>query len=644
MSIPFLTIKPGDSIFVLTGKVPAFLARMIPERHHLIISIITDAFRQQKALVFSWFAANIGAGLLEGVSIAVLYLAISVLLDGTANVAGDAQNVAESLGWLVRIANQMVGQFGKQAVFIGLIVIVAVSQIAQSGLSFCGVWFSSVVRLRVRRGVMRSVLGQAFDISFSEINRYKTGNIWTYMANAKGIEKAIGEVNSLIHGIVIAIVYCIALLLLSWEMTFAALIIMALLSVGLRRIMKWINMTAEESLSLTHRLNSGIADYLSGMRLIRSFGAEDDAKEVMHRDIDRSSELTLRSTLLNSSITPLVDVTTFITLSVALIGASMVLQDRFTEILPTILTFILVLFRLMPRIGLLNSLRARLNTMWPVLADSMEFLRKDNKEIIKKGGVEYNKLKDKIEFRDVSLSYVSGERKAVSSINFTIPKGNHVALVGESGSGKSSIMDMLIGLYEPTAGSIIIDGIDQKDLDMDQWRRSIGVVGQDTFLFAAAIRDNIAFAKPDATEEEIVRASRIAHAHDFIIDLENGYDTVLGNRGYRLSGGQCQRLALARAILRDPDVLILDEATSDLDSQSEKFIQDALDSFAKGRTIVSIAHRLSTIMKADLIIVLENGHIVEKGTHDELLLLDGHYSGFWNLQSAGEASASNASV
>jgi ATP-binding cassette subfamily B protein/subfamily B ATP-binding cassette protein MsbA len=252
--------------------------------------------------------------------------------------------------------------------------------------------------------------------------------------------------------------------------------------------------------------------------------------------------------------------------------------------------------------------------------------------MIRRGGKPFVGLSNGIEFRNVFLNYLTDERAAVSGLSFFVPRGGTLALVGESGAGKSSVVDLLLGLFEPTQGEILVDGVSLKDIDGETWRRKIGVVSQDTFLFASSIRENIAFSEPEATEEAIVNAARVAHADEFISELESGYDTQLGDRGFRLSGGQRQRLAMARAFLRDPEVLILDEATSNLDSQSEYLIQRALESFGENRTVVIVAHRLSTVRGADKILVMHQGRLVEQGTHDELVERKGTYAGMWRLQ------------
>jgi ATP-binding cassette subfamily B protein/subfamily B ATP-binding cassette protein MsbA len=212
-----------------------------------------------------------------------------------------------------------------------------------------------------------------------------------------------------------------------------------------------------------------------------------------------------------------------------------------------------------------------------------------------------------------------------------------VALVGSSGAGKSSLADLLVGLYEPTEGQMLVDGTPLADFDLISWQQQLGVVSQDTFLFNATIAENISHGSPNATRAQIVEAAEKAQAAGFISDLPDGYDTLIGERGYLLSGGQRQRLSLARAILRDPELLILDEATSALDTQSERLVQQAIDQFERQHTVLVIAHRLSTIVKADLICVLDKGQIVEQGNHQELLEKHGIYAGLWRQQVSMES-------
>jgi ATP-binding cassette subfamily B protein/subfamily B ATP-binding cassette protein MsbA len=242
-------------------------------------------------------------------------------------------------------------------------------------------------------------------------------------------------------------------------------------------------------------------------------------------------------------------------------------------------------------------------------------------------------LRQAIELRGVTLRYHPEEAPAVAEVSCTVPQGKFTALVGISGAGKSTVADLLLRLFEPTAGAVLVDGVTLKSFSPTSWRARVGVVSQETFLFHASVRENIAFGKPDATLEEVVAAAKQAYADEFIRRLADGYETVIGDRGYRLSGGQRQRIALARALIRQPELLVLDEATSALDTESERFIQQAMEGQRGKRTLLVIAHRLSTITGADQILVLDAGRVVEQGTHETLLAHEGIYARLWRLQS-----------
>ena len=246
--------------------------------------------------------------------------------------------------------------------------------------------------------------------------------------------------------------------------------------------------------------------------------------------------------------------------------------------------------------------------------------------------VEPSRVRGDIVFRDVGFRYPNSERAVLSGVSFDAPAGTMVALVGHSGAGKTTLSNLVARFHDPTEGTVRLDGVDLRDIALSSYRRLLGIVEQDVFLFDGTIRENIAYARPDAREEEIRRAARVARADVFIEKLDGQYDTRIGERGVKLSGGERQRLALARAVLADPRILILDEATSNLDTESERHIQAALGDILRGRTSFVIAHRLSTIQEADLILVMEDGKVVERGTHAELMQSSGRYATMVVLQ------------
>ena len=297
-----------------------------------------------------------------------------------------------------------------------------------------------------------------------------------------------------------------------------------------------------------------------------------------------------------------------------------------------VVVFVLVFFRLKPQVKSLNDLRIAIAKLLPRLATVGEFLRRNDKEYGRIGGVSFKRLSSGIKFHGVSFCYDESDSNAVSNLDFCIPTGHTVAFVGSSGSGKSTVVNLLLDLYQPNLGQILVDGEDLNKINSVTWRKRIGVVDQEVYLLNASIDENIRFGREDVDDEDIKYAAKSALADEFIQSMEFGYDTVVGDRGYKLSGGQQQRIALARALVGNPDILVLDEATSALDSISERYIQKAIESMHRSRTILLIAHRLSTVSKADQIFVLEEGNIVQSGTKDELLTKEGTFLTMWATQ------------
>jgi len=239
-------------------------------------------------------------------------------------------------------------------------------------------------------------------------------------------------------------------------------------------------------------------------------------------------------------------------------------------------------------------------------------------------------VRGEVRFSDVAFSYAGAARPTLSGVDVTVPAGRSLAIVGETGSGKTTLSYLVPRLYDVTSGAVTIDGVDVRDMSFDTLSATVGMVSQETYLFHASVADNLRFAKPSATDDELVAAAKVAQIHDHLMSLPDGYDTIVGERGYRFSGGEKQRLAIARAVLRNPPILVLDEATSALDTQTEQAVQLAIDAVAAGRTTITIAHRLSTIRDADEILVLDHGVVAERGTHAELLALGGHYAALVN--------------
>jgi ATP-binding cassette subfamily B protein/subfamily B ATP-binding cassette protein MsbA len=380
-------------------------------------------------------------------------------------------------------------------------------------------------------------------------------------------------------------------------------------------------------------LSSHQNEQVQGLRLLHSMGQLESSRSKLNGLLNENKRLSIRQSKLSNLVQPISNMLPII--SIALIAALslLIFKDRSSGVLPSLVTFIIALQRLNQRVGSLTGLATSYAANSANVERLNEILYDSDKEFIRSGGTPFSALHEGIQLDDIALRYSPDLPEALSSVQLHIGRGQTVALVGSSGAGKSSIADLLVGLYNPTGGRILIDGVDFRDINLASWQQRLGVVSQDTFLFNASIASNIGFGVERATLEDIKDAAAKAQAAGFIANMPEGYDTKIGERGYRLSGGQRQRISLARAILRNPELLILDEATSALDSQSERLVQQAIEQFERQHTVLVIAHRLSTIVNADVICVMSEGRILERGRHHELLALDGMYAKLWSDQS-----------
>ncbi len=451
------------------------------------------------------------------------------------------------------------------------------------------------------------------------------------MTDVEGVRNLIGTgLVQLVGGSITAIAALVLLLNISVSMTVFALIPLAIFAVVALKAFKIIRPIFRNRGKINAEVTGRLTETLGGIRVIKGFNAEvqehDVFKDGVHRLYQNVKKSLTATAVMTSSSTFLLGVATT---GIMGIGGYKIMNDQLT--LGEFLEFTFLLGLMVAPIVQMSNIGSQLSEALAGLDRTEELMNMTEEENLEDRTITIEKIKGDIEFKDVYFAYEE-EKEVLHSISFRVPSGSVVALVGSSGSGKSTIAGLAASFLNPDSGVITVDGKDLSKISLNSYRKHLGVVLQDDFLFEGTIRENILFPRPDASEEKLLEAVNAAYVNEFTDRFEEGLDTLIGERGIKLSGGQRQRIAIARAILADPRVLILDEATSNLDTESEGLIQQSLAALTKGRTTFVIAHRLSTIRRADQILVIEEGRIVEQGKHDELIAKEGRYYNLFTYQ------------
>lgn len=528
---------------------------------------------------------------------------------------------------------QMIDTLGASTTLLVIGLFLAVMTFLKTGAYF----LSSATIIPIRTGVVRDIRNQLYrkitSLPLGFFSEKRKGDIIARMSgDVQEVENSImSSLDMLFKNPILIILYFATLIVISWQLTLFTLIIVPIMGWFMGFVGRKLKAKSIKAQAMWSDTMSMVEETLGGLRIIKAFCAEDkmnrrfDAINTSYREQVR--RVNTRQQLAH----PMSEFLGTVLIVIVLWFGGMLVLNNMTLSGPMFIYYLVMLY------SIINPLKdfSKASYNIPKGLASMErvdkILNAENPIKEKADPVHIASFEHSIEFRHVSFRY--GEKWVLRDINLKIEKGKTVALVGQSGSGKSTLVDLIPRYYDTQEGQVLIDGVDVRDLCIHDLRMLIGNVNQEAILFNDSFYNNISFGVESTTMEQVEKAARIANAHDFIMASEHGYDTNIGDRGGRLSGGQRQRVSIARAILKNPPILILDEATSALDTESERLVQDALEKLMKTRTTVAIAHRLSTIKNADEICVLHEGRIVERGSHDELMALNGYYRKLHDLQS-----------
>ena len=550
----------------------------------------------------------------------------SLPLESESNFAFDLKSKINSYVNSYIITDTRLGTLYR--ICIGILIVFFIKNMAY----YLNLYMTSLIEQSVVRDIRNELFESIANLSLDYFNKSRVGTLISRLTNdVEIVNVAIAATFlNLIKDPLLLFIYLFIALVISWKLTIISLLVSLSMVFILYRIGKILRKQSIRSQEKMAGLISAIQETISGMRVVKAFATEEFETDKFKKESTDYHGTMSKVMVFRKLSSPISEMLGILAITIVLwYGGKQVIVDG--SILPNeFIVYLFALFSMMQPLKAIGGHYTRIQEglaagerIFDVIDTVPMIINKDN-AIIAEG------LRESIEFKDVSFDY--GEGEILKNINLTIKSGDVIALVGPSGAGKSTLASLIPRFYDPSEGEILFDGKNLNEFDLKSLRKLTGYVTQEVILFNNTIRNNIAYGRPDVEDKEIIKSAKMANAHDFIKEFPKGYDTEIGDRGTRLSGGQQQRISIARAILNNPPILIFDEATSSLDADSEKKVQEAIERLMKNRTVIVIAHRLSTIKNADKIIVLDNGVIVQSGTHEELLKKDGLFSKLYNIQ------------
>lgn len=571
------------------------------------------------AIVFTFLAAA-----LEGIGVGTLLAFLQSLTEP------DAAPVRTGLEWFDISVLGVNASSMERLYRISMLILIIT--FLRAGTSYLGNLYSNIAQFKLAYYLRLRVFFQLQALSLSYFAKTRSGEVVNSVTNEiQLVMQAVGVMNFILIKSSTLFAYVVSMFFLSWQLTILSVALFTLLTVGISTLFGKVREASFEKSSASGKYTSIAVEFINGIRTVNAFASQDFERKRYEKANFKFLQASTKTVSLQALIEPLAETAATTIIIVMIVLAFVALIPAGNLQVSSLLTFLFVLFRMMPLVKQLNGANAKLNSFQGSISNLEEVLRTDNKPYLRNGKKEFCGIRQGIEFKSVIFGHEPNQ-VILNDINLMIEYGKTTALVGSSGAGKSTLADLIPRFYDPISGQILADGIDIRQFDITSLRHKIAIVSQDTFIFNDSIRNNIAYALEEIDDTKVWEAAKQANALDFVKELPNGLDTQLGDRGVQLSGGQRQRIAIARALLRNPEILILDEATSALDSVSEQLIQESIEKLAKGRTVISIAHRLSTIEKADKIVVLEKGKIVEQGGYRELLSRNGKLSEYHEAQ------------